>query len=339
MRKSTGKQLKREAETAAADLREADLREAGAGDENSRISLRILAEAQEKATKGELTTAAARALLLEMARKAGNEVRVWTVREWVEEWMAARIPLVSVSTKAAYSTHTERFIDSLGDRADSRIETIEPADFRAFRDSVRKGRAARTANLALKIIRSCFQAALREGVLTTNPAAPVESLPETDSKTRHPFTWGEVEGLIAACPNDEWRVVVLLGVLAGLRLADAAGLRWANVDMKAGTIRLVPKKKARKGKEVTIPMHPRLKKAIAALPRALRDESPLCPSLASLVVPGRSGLSLRFSGIVEAAAKANKPKTPEAVDWKDGTNGRTFHSLRHTFVINPAIKY
>ena len=43
-------------------------------------------------------------------------------------------------------------------------------------------------------------------------------------------------------------------------------------------------------------------------------------------------LSLRFSRILEAAAKANKPKTPEEPDWQGGTRGRSFHSLRHTFI-------
>ena len=324
VRKSTGKQLKRDAETAAADLREADLREAGAGEEKARVSLRLLSEAQEKSARGELTVVAARALLLQMARDAGSEVRVWTVREWVEEWMAARLPVVSKATAAAYRTHKEKFLAFLGERAEVRLEMVEAGEIRRFRDHVRKGRAAKSANLAVKVIRSCFQAAVREGVLVTNPAAPVEFLPETDSSTRQPFSWAEVEDILRACPDDEWRAVTLLGVLAGLRLADAASLRWRNVDLAAGTLTLIPRKKLRKGKPVTIPLHPKLRGAITALPRALHDESPLCPALAAMAVPGRSGLSLRFKRIVEAAAKSAK--------WKGGTGRRTFHSTRHSFV-------
>ena len=332
VRKSTGKQLKRDAETAAADLREADLREAGAGEEKARVSLRLLAAAQERAAKGELTVAAARTLLLEMARAVGSQVREWTVRSWFEEWMAARLPVVSESTAAAYRTHTRRFLAFLGDRAEVRLEMVEPHEIRRFRDHMREGRAARSANLAVKVIRSCFQAAVRDGVLATNPAAPVETLPETDSRTRSPFSWAEVEDILRACPDDEWRAVTLLGVLAGLRLGDAASLRWRNVDLAAGTLTLIPRKKARKGKEVTIPMHPRLRDAISSLPRSLRDDDPLCPALTAMAVPGRSGLSLRFKRIVEAAAKSAK--------WKGGTGRRTFHSTRHSRVslsIFPAV--
>jgi integrase len=271
---------------------------------------------------------------LDIAKAGGaaGEIRLWTIREWVEEWFAARLPVVAESSAAAYKTHKTRFLETLGPKADARIETLEAGDFRKFRDATRKGRAAKTANLGLKILRSCFGAAVKEGVLLANPAASVETLPEVDSKTREPFTWGEVENILTACPDDEWRAMVLLGALAGLRLGDAARLKLANVDFKAGTISLVAAKKARKGKAFTVPLHPRLSEALAALPRPISPSLPLLPSLAPLAIAGRSGLSLRFSRILEAAAKANKPKTPEETDWQGGTRGRSFHSLRHTFV-------
>jgi integrase len=333
VRKSTKEKLLRKAQTEAAKLREADLRAAGADDDTARETLRILAEAQGKATAGELTIAAARVMLLELAKAGGTgEIRLWTVREWVNEWLAARLPVTAATTAAAYKTHTTRFLETLGPKADARIETLEAGDFRKFRDATRKGRAAKTANLGLKIMRSCFQAAVKEGVLLANPAASVETLPETDSVTREPFTWSEVENILSACPDDEWKALVLLGALAGLRLGDAARLKLGNVDFKAGTISLVAQKKARKGKAFTVPLHPRLSKALAALPRPISASLPLLPSLAPLAIAGRSGLSLQFSRILEAAAKANKPKTPEDPDWQGGTRGRSFHSLRHTFV-------
>ena len=275
----------------------------------------------------------ARSMLLDIARASGTgEVRQWTVREWVEEWFIARLPVISKSTAANYKTYKTNFLLCLDAKADSRVEVLEAVDFRKFRDTFRKGRTARTANLALKVMRSCFGAAVREGALVTNPAGPVETLPETDSETREPFTWNEVEALLAHCPDAEWRAAVLLGSLAGLRLADAAKLKRGNVDTKAGTITLIAGKKARKGKAYTVPIHPRLAAALAELPQPISNELHFLPSLAPTAIAGRSGLSLRFSRIVEVAAKANKTSNPDAVDWRGGARGRTFHSLRHTFI-------
>ena len=333
VRKSTKKKLQREAQTEAAKLREADLRVAGADDDTMRATLRILAEAQEKACAGELTIAVARQLLLDIARAAGTgEIRQWTVREWVDDWFTARLPVVATATAASYKTHKNRFLNGLGSKAETRIESLEAADFRKFRDATRKACSAKTTNLGLKIIRSCFAAAVREGALQINPAISVETLPELDSTTREPFTRNEVKGIITACPDAEWRAVVLLGVLAGLRFGDAARLKRCNVDTKAGTITLIAGKKARKGKPYTVPIHPQLAAALAELPRPITPDLPLCPSLAPLRVGGRSGLSFHFSTILGIAAKANKTNNPDAADWRGGARGRTFHCLRHTFI-------
>ena len=333
VRKSTRKKLLREAQTEAAKLRAADLLAAGADDDTSRKTLRILAEAQEKASAGELTIATARQLLQEIAKSAGTgEIRQWTVREWIDEWFAARLPVVAPATVASYKTHKNRFMKCLGSKAEARIESLEAADFRNFRDTTRKECSAKTANLGLKIMRSCFASAVREGVLQVNPSKVVETFRVPGGTNREPFTWNEVEHILKACPDAEWRAVVLLGALAGLRFGDAAKLKRSNVDTKAGTITLIAEKKNREGKAYTVPIHPRLAAALAELPLPIQPDSPLCPSLAPLRVGGRSGLSFHFSVIIKSAANANKPKTPEDTDWQGGTRGRTFHCLRHTFV-------
>lgn len=52
----------------------------------------------------------------------------------------------------------------------------------------------------------------------------------------------EIERLLAACPSDGWRLVVLLGVDAGLRRGEIAHLRWIDVDFDNNQIYVAPDK-------------------------------------------------------------------------------------------------
>lgn len=52
----------------------------------------------------------------------------------------------------------------------------------------------------------------------------------------------EIDKILAACPNDMWRLVVLLGADAGLRRSEMINLRWEDVDFNNNQIYIAPSK-------------------------------------------------------------------------------------------------
>ena len=54
----------------------------------------------------------------------------------------------------------------------------------------------------------------------------------------------EINKLLAACPNDMWRIVVLLGADAGLRRAEMMNLKWEDVDFNNNQLYIAPNKTA-----------------------------------------------------------------------------------------------
>ena len=52
----------------------------------------------------------------------------------------------------------------------------------------------------------------------------------------------EIKKILAACPSDGWRLVVLLGCDAGLRRGEIAQLRWEDVDFELNQIYVAPNK-------------------------------------------------------------------------------------------------
>ena len=138
--------------------------------------------------------------------------------------------------------------------------------------------------------------------------------------------------------SEEWRGIILLGYSAGLRLGDAARLRWSEVELAepVPVLRFYPQKTSSSGakrRPLEIPILPDLEKYLQQLPvRSRNPEAPLLPGLARKKVGGRTGLSNTFTRLITAAG-INNPVLSKG----KGAKGRavyrlSFHSLRHTFI-------
>jgi integrase len=236
-------------------------------------------------------------------------------------------------TVERYKQITEEFIELLGERAAFDLKAIEPAQVQAFvnRDVAHR-RSGTTVTLNAKILRAAFNAAIRAGYLETNPAGSL-ALPDAIAEEREPFTPGEVETLLGAAKKSDWKTAIMFAAFAGLRLGDAANLKWESVDLAAGVIKFVPEKTSRKGKELQMPIAERLLAQLEKLASTdAAQESPfVCPALAGREIGGRAGLSAEFVALM---GKANVGA--DTVTAKDGRtrkfSRKTFHSLRHSFV-------
>lgn len=327
LQRSTGRSTKREALEAANQFEEKARTEAGGGDKASRTILAKLTEAGELAMKGRLNPANAREILADIVKAGGaGNLKSYTFREWVDEWITAKETTVSKATLSFYRTVTKKFILFLEDRADAPLESITTAEVRNFRTAINENSTAKTANHYIVGLKAMFSDAMSEHATLHNSTTPSKgkSLAETDSTERLPFTVNEVSKLTKAAPSPEWEGLILLGAYAGLRIRDAANLTSDNLN--EGRIILTPEKTKAKGKTVEIPLHPVLAAHFKKNPPSPFSATPLFPSLHGKGTGGRDGLSTQF-GVIQKDAKVPKTRTLNA---KQGT--LSFHSLRHSFV-------
>ena len=197
-------------------------------------------------------------------------------------------------------------------------------DFRnAFTD---KGCAANSIRMEIKTLRAVFAQAVREGLIATNPAAAVE-LDEAAGAEKEAFTEGEIIAMLRVAPPD-WKTAILLAGYAGLRLSDAVNLGWQAVNFDAGVLKFKPQKTAKKGRVLTVPMHPTLAEHLEAI--AGDSVGALCPKLTGRPTGGKTGLSRQFINVMEAAGidrGADKAEERQARH----VSAKSFHSLRHHF--------
>jgi len=286
--------------------------------------------AAKQARTAVLTAAQARKVVAEMVEHStGEALTAYTVRSWVNQWLASKKGEATESTLTRYAQVLRDFLEYLGGKADSPLTSLIPGDIIAYRDKLREGgRAVSTVNITVKkIISGPFREAYLQGHILVNPVAGVKNLKDKGKKPRsikEPFTREEVVQLLGEVEG-EWRGLILLGATTGLRLGDAASLKWG--DIKKGFIKLTTQKT---GKDVELPIH-------ADLAAFLRDRTrgiglaPVFPELSKRKQSGRSGLSRQFRAFMDKAGVRSKEVAAH------GEAGRTrfskgFHSLRHTFI-------
>jgi integrase len=108
-------------------------------------------------------------------------------------------------------------------------------DITRFRDREAKALSHATANLSVKVLRVCFGEAVRQGLLTVNPAVRVPVLKTRDKSAGRAFTLPEIKRILKACGDDvEWRGLVLFGLYLGQRLGDLRKAHMARGESRNG---------------------------------------------------------------------------------------------------------
>lgn len=335
VRQSTHKTNEREARNAAAELERLARDASGAGSEKSRKILEVLNRAGQEAQKETLNAARARVLLAEIVKiSTGEDIPSYSVSSWLDEWLQKKTGVTSKATQLRYSASVKAFKKWLGQKATKPLESLTVQEIRAFRQSLLDGgRTARTAQHYVRDIASALRSAIRDGLLTYNPASGLDPLDYDDSTERKPFIPAELFRLIEHAPSEDWKGVILCGTYAGLRLGDAAKLTWGAVDLVEGTLRLIPAKTKRKKRQIVIPLHAELRTFLESHPIADDPDAPLFPSLVKRSVSGNKGLSLGFVEIMDTAnVSRGKVRIADKESAGRTTHERGFHSLRHTFV-------
>lgn len=279
--------------------------------------------AENMGREGTLTEQTAKKILAEIVeRTTGKPLHDFKVGAWLEEWAAQKNRTKAEKTGERYVQVIRDFVKSLGNRARLSIGAITPADVNEYREALlTSGKAPRTANLSLKVVSAGFNAALRQGYISTNPCTALESLP-VDAEEKQPFTASQVGKLVLAAEGD-WKGAILMGYFTGARLGDVANLRWQAVDLERHTITFTPRKTK---KAVTVPLHPDLEQELLKEPGV--GKALLFPTLAGKGTGGRHGLSGRFAEVMQRAGI--EPRISRAAKGRS-VSSLSFHSLRHSF--------
>jgi integrase len=268
----------------------------------------------------------------------GRPLASATVRDYAAQWLARKQGETSKSTLSAYKRAVEDMLEFLGERQGADLASVTPAEMAALRDRWAAVGSPKTVNNKLKAVRVLFQTAWRDGVISENPAAKVQTL-RSDASNRRAFSLAEIKTVLRVA-DGEWRGLILAGVYTGQRLGDLARLRWNQLDLERRELALTTTKTRRR---IILPIAGPLHEWLLGV--AGDDATgPVFPGVCGKAERGgTSPLSQEFHSLLVLAGLATARTAKERGELrteKRGTGkGRraprprhelSFHSLRHT---------
>jgi integrase len=247
-------------------------------------------------------------------------------------WITEKRFEIAKSTLDFYEQTATSFLGYLGDRAALPIHSLERKEILSYRHTLLDRLSPKTVNHRIKTLRMIFEAAVRDRVITENPARYIKAARASTQPVRRAFELAEIR-LVLAHADPEWQSIILFGLYTGQRLGDIARLEWRQIDSQKRLLSFVS---AKTGRRLVIPIAAPLSDHLQKF--ASFGNGPIHPRAYSSVVRegGRvSSLSNQFASLLAAAGlrtKISHLETGRGHSRRRIANELSFHSLRHTTV-------
>ena len=169
--------------------------------------------------------------------------------EWITRYLEQRAPEIAAGSLQRIRQTGNRLEGHFG--CARPIDSISAADAKAWRaDMLIEGLAEATARLHCRNAKSIFNEAVEQELIEKSPMAKLKSGSVAANRDRF-VTAEETQKLLEAAPTLEWRILIGLARLAGLRIpSESHILTWDKVDWekrrltvfapKTGQTRVVP---------------------------------------------------------------------------------------------------
>jgi integrase len=225
--------------------------------------------------------------------------------ELVERYIASRSKL-KPNTLRNYETTKRLLVEHFGH--DRRVRSIHAGHARDYREWLVGKYSPATVSREIKRARQYFEYAKDCRLVENNPFAKVKAGSQRNTKRKH-FVGQDVIGrVLEACPDNDWRLVLVLARYAGLRIpSELERLTWSDIDWSGGRLTVrVPKKEHLDGHETrVVPIFPEIEPFL----RQAFDEA---PAGSVHVLPSRFHADgYAYAGLLRAVERAGVPKWPK----------------------------
>jgi integrase len=115
-------------------------------------------------------------------------------------------------------------------RSRAKVDPHDEEARKADAAKIRPNLSRRTLELAIAVLRSAFENAIRDGLATANPATYI-TLPKAINKPASFLTSMQVAQLNGKLVNSPIKELVHFMLATGTRLGEATGIRWKDIDL------------------------------------------------------------------------------------------------------------
>ena len=259
-----------------------------------------------------------------------------TVGDWLELWTQTTKAEVSPKSHERYAEIVRCYLKpALGTIG---LQRLTPSDiqkaYNNFNRTLDRNPSPRTRRHIHRILKSALARAVEQQALPRNPADALKRLPKVEVEPITVLTVEQSKHLLKTISHTTTYWPTLIALTTGMRRGEVLALRWKNVDLEQGTVRVVESleetkagirfksTKTDKGRAVLLP-----KFALEELRRWKREQAEKLLQL-GVRQTGESLVCGREDG---------KPKIPNSLTHKfmyfaakAGLPKVRFHDLRHS---------
>lgn len=156
-----------------------------------------------------------------------------TLDKYFEYWFKEHAKSVKGSTMGTYRFRYYNHISK--ELGDHKLQTLEKREIVSMQNSMlENGLTPTTANNAITLLKNILKDAIRDEIITISPAANIRKIKiETKkaSETIHrALTEEEQKIFMQEMKKDFYYEIVALMICSGLRIGEAAALKWSDID-------------------------------------------------------------------------------------------------------------
>ncbi len=181
-----------------------------------------------------------------------------TLAEWVKRYIEGRSD-IKPNTRRNMGQAQSGIIEFFGEN--KRLDEITAGDAQDFRIFLKsKGLAEGTIRRRCKRVKQFFTAAIRKEIISKNPFADLKCGNSSNPERLYFVEREDMQLVLDACPDDEWRLIFALARYGGLRTpSEAFLLTWANVNFDQMRFTVRSPKTEHQGKAFrVVPIYPEL---------------------------------------------------------------------------------
>jgi integrase len=189
--------------------------------------------------------------LVRVERRGYRRPRPLTFGEWADTWLAEgkQRRAWKPATVLVYTNALKHLRETFGT---ARLDSIRPRDVAGYRRDALKRFSAKSVSLHMNVLHDVFKTAVVEEVVQANPVTGVER-PRVHRHRWRILEPHEVPRVCKAFSDDRARRVFLTLTLTGLRRSELVGLRWRDVNLVEGTLRVVESKSEEGERTIALP--------------------------------------------------------------------------------------
>ncbi len=157
--------------------------------------------------------------------------------EFLERWLEDVVrPSASHRTYAAHLQQVRSHLAPTLGRL--RLKDLRKVHVdRLYRQKLQSGLAPSTVRRVHAVLHAALEEAVRGDLIPRNPVTHANK-PKVRQEEIEPLTTDQAQAFLDAARSDRYEALYVLCITAGFRQGEALGLKWSDIDLEAGTLRV-----------------------------------------------------------------------------------------------------